>query len=91
MGITAADMQLKKAADGIADLFFRDGVEGEAYIGKYMGIPASLLRNPSNGTPNLTFALMGGINSETPTSFYTDASGSLSMPMYRAQHARHRG
>ncbi|MFE9960439.1 M20/M25/M40 family metallo-hydrolase [Micromonospora sp. NPDC005299] len=87
LGITAADMQLKKAADGIADLFFRDGVEGEAYIGKYMGIPASLLRNPSNGTPNLTFALMGGINSETPTSFYTDASGSLSMPMYvRSMH-----
>ncbi|MFC7641727.1 hypothetical protein ACFQX6_12580 [Streptosporangium lutulentum] len=80
-------MQLKKAADGIADLFFRDGVEGEAYIGKYMGIPASLLRNPSNGTPNLTFALMGGINSETPTSLYTDASGSLSMPMYvRSMH-----
>ncbi len=45
-----------------------------------MGIPASLLRNPSNGTPNLTFALAGGINSETPTSFYTDASGSLSLP-----------
>ncbi|MFJ2034065.1 M20/M25/M40 family metallo-hydrolase [Streptosporangium sp. NPDC087985] len=87
LGITAADMQLKKAADGIADLFFRDGVEGEAYIGKYMGIPASLLRNPSNGTPNLTFALVGGINSETPTSFYTDASGSLSMPMYvRSMH-----
>lgn len=87
LGTTAADMQLKKAADGIADLFFRDGVEGEAYIGKYMGIPASLLRNPSNGTPNLTFALMGGINSETPTSFYTDASGSLSMPMYvRSMH-----
>ncbi|MGW3607908.1 M20/M25/M40 family metallo-hydrolase [Micromonospora sp. NPDC005161] len=87
LGTTAADMHLKKAADGIADLFFRDGVEGEAYIGKYMGIPASLLRNPSNGTPNLTFALMGGINSETPTSFYTDASGSLSMPMYvRSMH-----
>ena len=87
LGTTAADMQLKKAADGIADLFFRDGVEGEAYIGKYMGIPASLLRNPSNGTPNLTFALMGGINSETPTSFYTDASGSLSIPMFvRSMH-----
>ena len=87
LGNTAADMQLKKAADGIADLFFRDGVEGEAYIGRYMGIPASLLRNPSNGTPNLTFALMGGISSETPTSFYTDASGSLSMPMYvRSMH-----
>ena len=86
-GVPAADLQLKKAADGIADLFFRDGVEGEAYIGKYMGIPASLLRNPSNGTPNLTFALMGGINSETPISFYTDASGSLSIPMFvRSMH-----
>ncbi|MEU6205717.1 M20/M25/M40 family metallo-hydrolase [Micromonospora musae] len=85
--VTAADLQLKKAADGIADLFFRDGVEGEAYLGKYMGIPASLLRNPSNGTPNLTFALMGGINSETPTSFYTDATGSLSIPMFvRSMH-----
>jgi hypothetical protein len=87
LGDTADDMQLKKAADGIADLFFRDGVEGEAYIGKYMGIPANLLRNPANGTPNLTFALMGGINSETPTSFYTAASGSLSIPMYvRSMH-----
>ncbi|HWK27073.1 MAG TPA: M20/M25/M40 family metallo-hydrolase [Solirubrobacter sp.] len=87
LGATAADMQLKKAADGITDLFFRDGVEGEAYIGKYMGIPASLLRNPSDGTPNLTFALMGGINSETPKSFYTDASGSLSIPLYvRSMH-----
>src|SRR5689334_11411340 len=80
-----ADLQFKKAADGITDLFFRDGVEGEAYIGKYMGIPASLLRNPSNGTPNLTFALMGGINSETPASFY--ANGSLSIPLYvRSMH-----
>ncbi|GAA1869169.1 hypothetical protein GCM10009687_41120 [Asanoa iriomotensis] len=87
VGGAAADMQLKKAADGIADLFFRDGVEGEAYLGKYMGIPANLLRNPSNGTPNLTFALMGGINSETPTSFYTEPSGSLSMPMFvRSMH-----
>ncbi|WP_028062260.1 M20/M25/M40 family metallo-hydrolase [Solirubrobacter soli] len=87
LGALGADMQFKKAADGIADLFFRDGVEGEAYIGKYMGIPPSLLRNPSNGTPNLTFALMGGINSETPASFYTAASGSLSIPMYvRSMH-----
>ncbi|MGB4135051.1 MAG: M20/M25/M40 family metallo-hydrolase [Microbacterium sp.] len=85
VGVSAADLQLKKAADGIADLFFRDGVEGEAYIGKYMGIPAELLRNPSNGTPNLTFALMGGIRSEEPTSFF--ANGSLSIPMYvRSMH-----
>jgi hypothetical protein len=87
LGATPADMQLKKAADGITDLFFRDGVEGEAYIGRYMGIPESLLRNPSNGTPNLTFALMGGINNETPVSFYTDATGSLSIPMFvRSMH-----
>src|SRR5690242_16417448 len=87
LGALGADLQLKKAADGISDLFFRDGVEGEAYIGKYMGIPANLLRNPSNGTPNLTFALMGGINSETPTSFYTNGSLSISIPMYvRSMH-----
>src|SRR5690606_29745683 len=87
LGSTAADLQLKQAADGITDLVFRDGVEGEAYIGKYMGIPESLLRNPANGTPNLTFALMGGINNETPTSFYTAASGSLSIPLYvRSMH-----
>ena len=71
IGITSADLQLKKAAEGILDLFFSGGVEGEAYIGRYMGIPENLLRNPENGCPNLTFALMGGINSETLTSFYT--------------------
>lgn len=86
-GITAADLQLKKAAEGIADLFFRRGVEGEAYIGRYMGIPEALLRNPDNGAPNLTFALMGGINSETLTSFYTAGTASLSMPMFmRSMH-----
>ncbi|MCR2813048.1 M20/M25/M40 family metallo-hydrolase [Microbacterium sp. zg.Y1090] len=87
LGVTAEDMQLKKAAEGITDLFFRDGVEGEAYIGAYMGIPADLLRNPSNGVPNLTFALMANINSETPRSFYTADSGSLRMPLYvRSMH-----
>ncbi|HEX6023716.1 MAG TPA: M20/M25/M40 family metallo-hydrolase [Solirubrobacter sp.] len=87
LGITADDMQLKKAADGIADLFFRDGVEGEAYIGSYMGIPEHLLRNPANGTPNLTFALMGGINNENPAAFYNAGTGSLSMPVYvRSMH-----
>ena len=81
------DLQLKKAADGITELFFRDGVEGEAYIGKYMGIPPQLLRNPANGTPNLTFALMGGINNENPLSFYTAASSTLSIPLYiRSMH-----
>ena len=82
-----ADLQLTKAAGGIADLFFRDGVEGEAYIGAYMGIPSNLLRNPSNGVPNLTLALMAGIRSEVPTSFYTSSTGVLSMPMYvRSMH-----
>ena len=86
-GITSADLQLKKAAEGIADLFFRGGVEGEAYIGRYMGIPESLLRNLDNGAPNLTFALMGGINNETLTSFYTAGTGSLSIPMFmRSMH-----
>lgn len=87
-GITSADLQLKKAAEGIADLFFRGGVEGEAYIGRYMGITESLLRNVDNGAPNLTFALMGGINNEVPTSFYTAGTGSLSIPMFmRSMHA----
>jgi hypothetical protein len=87
LGVSAPDLQLKKAADGIVDLFFTGGVEGEAYLGKYMGIPANLLRNPNNGTPNLTFALMGGIRTEEPTSFYTDSSGTLSIPMYvRSMH-----
>lgn len=86
-GAPTANLQLKQAADGIADLFFRGGVEGEAYIGRYMGIPESLLRNPDNGTPNLTFAFMGGINSETLISFYTAGTGSLSIPMYmRSMH-----
>jgi len=86
-GITSADLQLKKAAEGIADLFFRGGVEGEAYIGRYMGIAESLLRNLDNGAPNLTFALMGGINTETLTSFYTAGTGSLSIPMFmRSMH-----
>ena len=86
-GITSADLQLKKAAEGIADLFFRGGVEGEAYIGRYMGIPETLLRNLDNGAPNLTFALMGGINNETLTSFYTAGTGNLSIPMFmRSMH-----
>ena len=86
-GITASDLQLKKAAEGIADLFFRGEVEGEAYIGKNMGIPDNLLRNPVNGIPNFTFALMGGINTENMTSIYTASSGSLSMAMQiRSMH-----
>ncbi|WP_198141888.1 M20/M25/M40 family metallo-hydrolase [Leucobacter komagatae] len=87
VGVTADDMQLQRAAAGIADLFFRDGVEGEAYLGKYMGIQEHLLRNPSNGAPNLTFALMGGIKSEEPTPFYAPDSGKLSIPMFvRSMH-----
>jgi len=87
LGEVASDLELKKAADGISDLFFRGGVEGEAYIGKYMGIPANLLRNPANGTPNLTFALMGGINNENPVSFFTAGTSTLNIPMYvRSMH-----
>jgi len=75
----AADLQLKKAADGIDDLFFRGCEEGEAYIGRYMGIPEELLRNPDSGVANLTFALMGNINTENLMSFCSN--GKLSMPM----------
>lgn len=79
-------LKLKTAAQGIADLFFRNCVEGEAYIGKYMGIPATLLRNPDDGVANLTFALMGGIQGTYDlVSFYKDSS--LSIPLYvRSMH-----
>lgn len=82
-----AGLQLKKAAAGLSDLFFRNCKEGEAYIGKYMGIPTELLRNPDNGAANLTLALMGGIKgSYELASFYAD--GKLSIPMYvRSLHA----
>ena len=46
-GITSADLQLKKAADGIADLFFRDGVEGEAYIGSTWASPRACCAIPT--------------------------------------------
>ena len=82
-----AGLQLKEAAAGLSDLFFRNCKEGEAYIGKYMGIPTELLRNPDNGAANLTLALMGGIKgSYELASFYAD--GKLSIPMYvRSLHA----
>ena len=86
MGIT--DLQLNKAAAGITDLFFRDCLEGEAYIGKYMGIPTDLLRNNNDGTANLTFALMGNINNEDMEKFpiYTE-DGLLKMVMQvRSMH-----
>ena len=66
------DLQLKVAADTISDLFFRNQEEGESYIGKNMGIPYDLLRNPVNGIPNLTLALMGNINNEVPLPFFYD-------------------
>lgn len=82
------ELQLKAAADGIADLFFRGCEEGDAYIGAYMGIDKDLLRNPDSGVPNLTLALMGGINGATldaPASFYSN--GALSIPLYiRSMH-----
>lgn len=85
VGVTADGMQLKRAAEGITNLFFQGGIEGEAYLGTYMGIPANLLRNPNNGAPNLTFALMGGIKSEELTGFY--ANGNLNIPMFmRSMH-----
>lgn len=87
MGVAAGDLKLKQAAQGVSELFFRDGVEGEAYIGKYMGIPENLLRNQDNGAPNLTFAPMGGIKTEGLTGFYTADTGSLSIPMFvRSMH-----
>ena|GEM_PF-1024873 len=84
-GVRSSDLQLKKAAEGIADLFFRGGVED--YIGTYMGIPANLLRNANNGAPNLTIPFFGGINTENPMSFYTASSFTLSIPMQiRSMH-----
>ena len=52
-------LELKNAATGVSNLFFKNCVEGEAYIGKYMGIPSELLRNPHDGTANLTIAPHG--------------------------------
>ena len=63
------DLELKKAGDGVSDLFFRNCEEGEAYIGKYILDP-ELLRNPYNGTANMTIAPMGTIkNDEDPQKF----------------------
>lgn len=82
----AAELQLKKAADGLSDLFFRDCEEKESYIGKNMDIPEELLRNPENGVANLTFAFMGGINNEELTTFLTEEN-MLSVPMQiRSMH-----
>ena len=84
-GLGQSDLRLKKAADGISQLFFQNCVEGEAYIGRYMGIPENLLRNPDSGVANLTFALMGGISEEGLTSFYQN--NALSIPLYiRSMH-----
>ena len=86
-GVKSSDLQLKKAADGISDLLLRGGVED--YIGTYMEIPPSLLRNPDNGCPNLTFAFGAIIgNGETPvSSFYNSWTGNLSINMLsRSMH-----
>ena len=87
-GITAEDMKLKQAADGITALFFQNYTEGEAYIGRYMGIPENLLRNPDSGVANLTFALMGGIQGTYDLlPFYDPDTGALSIPLYiRSMH-----
>lgn len=76
-----SELALKDFAEGICDLFFQNCVEGEAYIGKYMGIPEELLRDPNDGAANLTFALMGGINREAPVSFFNASSNTVSIPM----------
>jgi|GEM_PF-5216841 len=76
-----SELKLKTFADSICDLFFQDCVEGEAYIGKYMGIPAELLRDPRDGAANLTVALMGNINNEVPRSFFNAETGQISMAM----------
>lgn len=84
------DLELKKAADGVSDLFFRNCEEGEAYIGKYMDIPSELLRNPNDGTANLTIAPMGTINHEDPWKFpfYKEDTQTLSIPLViRSIHA----
>ncbi|MCL1874983.1 MAG: M20/M25/M40 family metallo-hydrolase [Synergistaceae bacterium] len=86
-GVKSSDLQLKKAADGIADLLFRGGVED--YIGTYMGIPPSLLRNPDNSCPNLTFAFGAVLeHGEVPvSSFYNSWTGDLSINMLsRSMH-----
>ena len=75
-----ADSKLKSAAAGLSDLFFRNCEEGESYIGKNLGIPSKLLRDPDNGVAYMTFAPMGGIKgSYELASFYAD--GKLSIPM----------
>ncbi|MBQ6915794.1 MAG: M20/M25/M40 family metallo-hydrolase, partial [Kiritimatiellae bacterium] len=76
-----SDLKLKSFAEGICSLFFRNCVEGEAYIGRYMGIPEELLRDPNDGAANLTFALMGGIRSEALASFFDAGTGLVSIPM----------
>jgi len=79
-GITAADLQLKKAAEGIIDLCFRGGVED--YLGIYMDVPADLIRNPSSGCPGFTLSL-GVIPTSTNinnpyVSFYPETVGGVS-------------
>ena len=73
------DLQLKVAADSLNELFFADGEEGEAYIGKFLGIPKDLLRNPDSGVANLTFAIHGNINNEdiSKFSFFDAANNQL--------------
>ena len=64
------DLQMKVAADSLNELFFADGEEGEAYIGKFLGIPKDLLRNPDSGVANLTFAVEGDVNNEDISKFH---------------------
>ncbi len=83
-------LELKNAATGVSNLFFQNCVEGEAYIGKYMDIPSELLRNPYDGTANLTIAPMGTINHEDTSKFpfYDEYTQSLRIPLViRSIHA----
>ncbi len=83
-------LELKNAATGVSNLFFKNCVEGEAYIGKYMGIPSELLRNPHDGTANLTIAPMGTISHEDTSKFpfYDQRTQSLRIPLViRSIHA----
>ena len=55
-----------------------------------MDIPSELLRNPNDGTANLTIAPMGTINHEDPWKFpfYKEDTQTLSIPLViRSIHA----
>ena len=77
----AGELKLMDAAEGLTDLFFQNGVEGEAYIGKYI-LDADMLRNEDNGAPNLTIAI-GYISNKdlgaSANAYYNTESGELQL------------